>query len=154
MIPSDTRRGASVDVGQVLDTGPWSMVQKMAVVLAALSIVLDGFDSQLIGFAIPGMSKEGGVTRGEFAPALAAGLFGMGLGSVLAGYFADRFGRRMALIGSVFLLGFATCAIGASQNVPMIAVLRFIAGLGIGGCLPSASTVAAEFTPIRVGPWR
>jgi MFS transporter, AAHS family, 4-hydroxybenzoate transporter len=149
MIPADTRSGASVDVGQVLDTGPWSMVQKMAVVLAALSIVLDGFDSQLIGFAIPVMIKEWGVTRGEFAPALAAGLFGMGLGSVLAGYFADRFGRRMALIGSVFLLGFATCAIGASQNVPMIAVLRFIAGLGIGGCLPSASTVAAEFTPIR-----
>jgi MFS family permease len=80
------------------------MVQKMAVVLAALSIVLDGFDSQLIGFAIPVMIKEWGVTRGEFAPALAAGLFGMGLGSVLAGYFADRFGRRMALIGSVFLL--------------------------------------------------
>src|SRR3954468_14311534 len=64
-----------------------------------------------------------GVTRGEFTPALAAGLFGMGLGSVLAGYFADRFGRRMALIGSVFLLGCATCTIGASQNVPMIAVL-------------------------------
>jgi MFS transporter, AAHS family, 4-hydroxybenzoate transporter len=55
----------------------------------------------------------------------------------------------LALIGSVFLLGCATCAIGASQNVPMIAVLRFIASLGIGGCLPSASTVAAEFTPTR-----
>ena len=135
MTLSDIRIGASVDVGQILDTGPWSMVQKMAVVLAALSIVLDGFDSQLIGFAIPVMIKEWGVTRGEFAPALAAGLFGMGLGSVLAGYFADRFGRRMALIGSLFLLGFATCAIGTSQNIPMIAALRFITGLGIGGML-------------------
>src|SRR3954469_16764475 len=67
MIPSDTRSGASVDVGQVLDTGPWSMVQKMAVFLAALSIVLDGFDSQLIGFAIPVMIKEWG-SRGANSP--------------------------------------------------------------------------------------
>ncbi|MCQ4437994.1 hypothetical protein NO135_23610, partial [Clostridioides difficile] len=41
--------------------------------VAALAIVLDGFDGQLIGFAIPVLIREGGITRGAFAPAVAAG---------------------------------------------------------------------------------
>ncbi|MBP0656867.1 MFS transporter, partial [Mycobacterium tuberculosis] len=84
--------------------------------------------------------KEWGITRNAFAPAVAAGLIGMGLGSALAGLFADRFGRRLALIGSVFLFGVATCSIGFAPNVATIAALRFIAGLGIGGALPSSTT--------------
>lgn len=139
----------TVDIGTVLDDGPFSLAQKMAVLLAAFAIVMDGFDGQLIGFAIPVLIKEWGITRNAFAPAVAAGLIGMGLGSALAGLFADRFGRRLALIGSVFLFGVATCSIGFAPNVATIAALRFIAGLGIGGALPSSTTMTAEFTPGR-----
>src|ERR1700753_250690 len=42
-------RGGAVDIGRALDDGPYTLLQKIAVVLAALSIVVDGFDSQLIG---------------------------------------------------------------------------------------------------------
>ena len=73
----------------------------------------------------------------------------MGIGSACAGLFADRFGRRMAVISSVFVFGAATCAIGLAPNVLTVAVLRFVAGLGIGGALPSSTTVTAEFTPAR-----
>src|SRR5690349_1262083 len=149
MTAADPRTAPSVDIGHILDSGPWTRVQKAIVFVAALSIVLDGFDGQLIGFAIPVLIREWGITRGDFAPAVAAGLFGMATGSALAGWLADRFGRRSAIIGSVLLFGAATCAIGFSQNVPMIAALRFVAGLGIGGCLPTATTMAAEFTPAR-----
>jgi AAHS family 4-hydroxybenzoate transporter-like MFS transporter len=114
-----------------------------------MAIVMDGFDGQLIGFAIPSIIKEWGITRDAFAPAVAAGLFGMAVGSCCAGLFADRFGRRMAVIASVFLFGAATCSIGFAPDVMTIAALRFIAGLGIGGALPSATTMTAEFTPAR-----
>ena len=141
--------GQSVDIGYILDDGPWTTMQKLVVILAALSIVADGFDGQLIGFAIPLITKEWGVTRGDFAPVVASGLIGMGIGSACAGLFADRFGRRLAVIGSVLVFSLATCAIGFSQNLWMIAALRFIAGLGIGGALPTSTTVTAEFTPAR-----
>jgi hypothetical protein len=72
---------AAIDVGQSLDEGPFTAFQKMVVLLAALSIVMDGFDGQLIGFAIPVIIKEWGVTRGAFAPVVAAGLIGMAIGS-------------------------------------------------------------------------
>lgn len=145
------RAGNAVDIGGVLDDGPFTRMQKWVVLLAALSIVMDGFDGQLIGFAIPVLIKEWGVTRGAFAPVVAAGLVGMGLGSAFAGVFADRFGRRWAVLISVFLFGVATCAIGFSPDLRTIGLLRFVAGLGIGGALPSSTTMTAEYTPSR---WR
>jgi AAHS family 4-hydroxybenzoate transporter-like MFS transporter len=147
VIPPNT--GTSADIGQILDHGPWTTMQKMVVLAAALSIVIDGFDGQLIGFAVPVLIREWGVTRGDFAPALAAGLVGMGVGSAGAGFLADRFGRRSAIVRSVLLFGFATGSIGLSPNVLTIGALRFVAGLGIGGALPSSTTMAAEFTPAR-----
>jgi AAHS family 4-hydroxybenzoate transporter-like MFS transporter len=139
----------SVDIGRALDDGPYTTMQKVVVFMAAMAIVMDGFDGQLIGFAIPSIIKEWGITRGALAPAVAAGLLGMAIGSACAGLFADRFGRRMAVIASVFLFGAATCSIGFAPDVITIAGLRFIAGLGIGGALPSSTTMTAEFTPAR-----
>ena len=46
------------DIGRLLDDGRYTTMQKVVVFLAALSIVMDGFDGQLIGFAIPLMIKE------------------------------------------------------------------------------------------------
>ncbi len=146
---SATRASNAIDVGQLLDEGPFTGFQKIAVLLAALSIVMDGFDGQLIGFAIPVIIKEWGVSRGAFAPVVAAGLIGMAVGSASAGLFADRFGRRWAVIGSVLVFGAATCAIGLAPDLLTIASLRFIAGLGIGGALPTSTTTTSEFTPLR-----
>jgi AAHS family 4-hydroxybenzoate transporter-like MFS transporter len=144
-----TSNPSPIDIGRVLDDGPFTGMQKMVVMLASLAIVMDGLDGQLIGFAIPMLIKEWGITRSAFAPAVAAGLLGMALGSASVGAFADRYGRRLAVVGSVLLFGLATCAIGFAPDVPTIAALRFIAGLGIGGALPSATTMSAEYTPAR-----
>jgi len=138
----------AIDVGKSIDEGPWTTFQKLGVLLAALSIVLDGFDGQLIGYAIPVIIQEWGVSREDFAPIVASGLIGMGFGSALAGYICDRFGRRPAIIGSVLLFGVATSCIGFSENLATIALLRFLAGLGIGGALPSCTTLSAELTPV------
>lgn len=140
---------ASVDIGHMLDEGAWTTMQRVVVLIAALSIVLDGFDGQLIGYAIPVLIKEWNVSRGDFAPVVAAGLFGMAFGSAAAGMIADRFGRRLAVICSVLTFGVATMAIGLSQGLGTIALLRFIAGLGIGGALPTSTTMTAEYTPRR-----
>ncbi|WP_367065450.1 MFS transporter [Oryzisolibacter sp. LB2S] len=144
-----TQHASAVDIGHTLDHGPFSSLQKWVVLMAALSIILDGFDGQLIGFAIPVIIKEWGIERSAFAPAVASGLIGMALGSAFAGYMADRIGRRLVIAASVALFGATTIAIGFAPNILAITMLRFIAGLGIGGALPSASTLTAEFTPLR-----
>ena len=73
-----------------LDQGPWTAMRKTVLFLAALSIIFDGFDNQLMGFAVPAIARDWSLPRGAFAPILALGLLGMVLGSALAGYFGDR----------------------------------------------------------------
>jgi AAHS family 4-hydroxybenzoate transporter-like MFS transporter len=132
-----------------LDHGDWTAMRKAVVSFAALAIIFDGFDNQLIGFAVPAIARDWGLPRNAFAPILALGLMGMVLGSALAGYFGDRYGRRPALIGCVAVFGISTLGIGFVQHLPMLSMLRVCAGAGIGGALPNASTLTAEFTPLR-----
>jgi len=46
------------DVSQAIDDGGFTTLQKMAYLFAALAIVVDGFDGQMIGYAIPVIIKE------------------------------------------------------------------------------------------------
>ena len=66
-----------LDIGRTLDDGPFTGMQKMVVLMAALAIVLDGFDGQFIGFAIPLIIKEWGASKEAFGVPVAAGLIGM-----------------------------------------------------------------------------
>jgi len=143
---------AAYDVGAMLDGGAWSGYQKLVVALAAFAIILDGFDGQMIGFAIPVLIRDWGVSRGDFAAVVVSGLVGMGIGSFFAGLLGDRLGRRDAVILSCLVFGGASLAIGFSPNLLTMGILRFIAGLGIGGALPTATTLSAEFTPARFRP--
>jgi len=139
----------AVDVGALLDHSPWTAQQKRWTILAALAIIFDGFDIQILGFAIPSLIREWHVARAAFGPVLALGLAGMAVGSPLAGYVGDRFGRRTALIGCVGLFGLATIASSFVDGVAGLAVLRVLTGMGAGGALPNAAALSAEFAPLR-----
>ena len=140
---------ADFDVNKAIDDSGLSTLQKLAYVYTALAVVLDGFDGQMIGYALPMIMKEWGVTRAAFSVAVACGLAGMAIGSLSAGMLADRLGRKPVLIGSIFLFGFSTLLIGYAPDVSTIAVIRFFAGLGIGATLPAAMALTAEFMPFR-----
>ena len=139
----------AVDVGALLDGSPWTGYQKVLTALAALAVIFDGFDIQILAFAIPSLIKDWNVSRADFGPVLGLGLAGMALGSPFAGYFGDRFGRRPTLIGCVGIFGLATIATAFIDGLFGLAALRFVTGLGAGGALPNASALAAEFAPLR-----
>ncbi len=140
---------SSYDVMHAIDEGQFTPLQKLTLVITALALVLDGFDGQMIGYAIPSIMKEWGVTRAAFSMTVATGLLGMALGSLTAGMIADKIGRKPVLTFSLFLFGGATMLIGQAPDLNAIAIIRFFAGLGIGAALPAATTMIAEFTPHR-----
>jgi AAHS family 4-hydroxybenzoate transporter-like MFS transporter len=142
----------TVDVGLMMDEGPWRGYQKLLVLSTALAIVLDGVDNQLLSVSIPGMMKEWGLTRAPFTHVAASGFVGMMIGGAVAGVLGDRFGRRKALIGSVFTFALVTCAIVFVGNVWVLAGLRFLGGLGLGGAMPNAAALASEYVPRRYRP--
>jgi AAHS family 4-hydroxybenzoate transporter-like MFS transporter len=125
----------------------WTSYQKGVVALAALAIVFDGFDNQVLGFATPALIREWGITKGDMAPVAAIGLIGMTVGTMIAGVLGDRFGRRTMLIASVLLFGAVTCLIGLTGDLWQLGALRFVSGLGLGGAMPNATAIAAEYTP-------
>ena len=137
----------------MLDEGSWGGAQKLFVLLTALTIVLDGIDNQLLAIAVPAMMRDWTLTRGAFAPVVASGMVGMMIGGAIAGLAGDRFGRRTAMIGSVIVFGVMTLAAAASDSVITLGLMRFVAGLGLGGAIPNAAALASEYVPRRHRPF-
>jgi AAHS family 4-hydroxybenzoate transporter-like MFS transporter len=142
----------TVDVGAVLDEGRWTGYQKLLVFGTALTIILDGVDNQLLPNAVPTLMAEWGLPRSAFVNALASGPFGMMIGGIFGGLMGDRLGRRTALLSSVIAFAVLTIAIAYVNTVPMLLVLRFLAGVGLGGAMPNAATLASEYVPRRQRP--
>jgi AAHS family 4-hydroxybenzoate transporter-like MFS transporter len=143
----------TVNVSTVLDEGRWTGYQKLLIFGTALTIILDGVDNQLLPNALPRLMEEWGRQRSDFNDALSSGPFGMMLGGALGGYLGDRIGRRTALLGSVIAFALLTLAIAWVDSMTMLTVLRFIAGIGLGGAMPNAAALASEYVPRRQRPF-
>lgn len=147
------RGEAAVDVGRVLDEGHWTGYQRWLVFLTALTIIFDGFDNQLLGVALPSIMAEWSVPRSAFAPVVSLGYLGMMVGGTLAGVAGDRLGRRIALLACMIIFGFTTMMAAAVSDVGALGVLRLLAGVGLGGAMPNAAALAAEYVPLRQRPF-
>ncbi len=144
----------TVDVGVMLDEGRWGGYQKLLVFATALTIILDGLDNQLFPPAIPAVMRDWAMTsRGPFANVLTLGMLGMMIGGAIGGYVGDRLGRRVALLGSVVAFGVLTMLLSFSTGVWMLASLKFLSGLGLGGAMPNAAALSSEYVPRRQRPF-
>jgi AAHS family 4-hydroxybenzoate transporter-like MFS transporter len=145
----------TIDVAKVLDEGRWTGYQKLLIFGTALAIILDGIDNQLLPNAIPKLMEEWGRPRGAFLGALGWGPFGMMIGGLVGGVLGDRLGRRTALLGSVVTFAFLTFAIAfvPTGAVDMLGLMRFLAGVGLGGAMPNAATLASEYVPRKQRPF-
>jgi AAHS family 4-hydroxybenzoate transporter-like MFS transporter len=81
-----------------------------------------------------------------FSAGLFAGLFG----PLIFGWIADHYGRRAAIAGGSMFFGIFTWATVLTQDITQLAILRFVAGIGISGVLPIAVALVNEYAPRRV----
>ena len=123
------------------------------VLLCWVAVALDGYDLVVLGVVIPTLLESGalGFTGPTITTASTLGLVGMGIGAVLIGPLTDRFGRRKSLITSVAMFSLFTIATGLAQSVGQFTTFRFLAGLGLGGCLPTALAFMSEHAPTGRG---
>ena len=117
------------------------------VVLCWLAVALEGYDLVVLGAVIPELDKTGalGFTKATLTLVATIGLVGVGIGAVAIGPLTDRFGRRRCLISCIALFSVLTLGIAFAPNVATFAVLRFLAGLGLGACLPTALAFMTEY---------
>lgn len=120
----------------------------VSAVLAAL--VIDGLDVQLLAFVTPLILREWTLSKSEFAPALAAVLIGMAIGTFVGGWLGDRLGRKRIFALSVVLFGWITALASLSEGVVALTLLRFVSGLGFGAAYPNGVALATEWLPARL----
>lgn len=142
------RREATTDIGPILDEGRWASFGMWVTFLSSLAFLVDGLALQVVSLSIPAIMRDWHVPRSAFANVVAIGYFGISIGTVCAGMLADRFGRRTMLLLSILVFALATAAISRVNGIPELIVLRFIDGLGLGGSIPIATSLIAEFTPV------
>ncbi|MEC5405959.1 MFS transporter [Paraburkholderia sp. MPAMCS5] len=138
-----------IDVQEFIDTQPLSRFQWLVIVLCFLTVAIDGIDIGLAAYIAPSVRAAWGLTVNQLSPIFLFGLIGMMAGSLIFGPLADRYGRRPVMLASVAFFGFATLLSLLATNVTELALLRFVAGVGIGGATPTAVTLTAEYTPTR-----
>lgn len=121
---------------------------------AALTVALieDIMKPLTLGFVLPGMSREYGMSLAAVSALPVVALTGTAVGSVVWGLIGDRYGRRTALLLAT-LLFVATAACGAMPSFGWNLVMCFAMGCSAGGLLPLALTLVAELTPRRHRGW-
>ena len=117
------------------------------VVLCWLAVALDGFDLVVLGAVIPTLDQTAalGFDGASLTMVATVGLIGVGVGAVTIGPLTDRFGRRKSLISCIAVFSVLTLAVAWAPNIATFAVLRFLAGLGLGACLPTALAFMTEY---------
>lgn len=116
-------------------------------VASFLSYGFDAIDFMILAFTIPFIMKEFGISL-EVAGLLGtAGMIGVGFSGVLVGVLSDKKGRKTALIVSIATFGLFTFAIYFAHSWTDILILRFLAGLGLGGVWGVVSTLISESWP-------
>jgi AAHS family 4-hydroxybenzoate transporter-like MFS transporter len=138
-----------VDIKGFIDEHPISPFQWFLVVMCFLVVVADGMDVAVMGFVTPPILQEWNISRPAFGFVISAAAFGLVVGALVAGPTSDRFGRKVVLTASVFLFGFFMVIAAFSSNPEEMALLRFLAGMGMGAAMPNATTLLSEYAPLR-----
>ncbi|HTH96209.1 MAG TPA: MFS transporter [Stellaceae bacterium] len=141
--------GASVNIVEIIDQQKISWLQLRIVILGALTLMLDGFDNQMIGFVAPALKSAWHINGGALGPVFSVGVFGVGLGSLLIGPFGDRFGRARVLLFTVLSFAVFSFLHAQATSIKELMVLRFGIGLVLGAVIPLVVVLCNEYAPQR-----
>ena len=140
----------SVEVNQVVDDAKFTPFHMNVLFWCMLVIIFDGYDLVIYGVAMKGLVAQWGLSAKEAGFLGSVALFGMMIGAMALGSLADRYGRKKMIALCLVLFSLFTFLCGFAQNPTQFAIMRFIAGVGIGGAMPNLVAMMAEYSPKRM----
>lgn len=106
------------------------------------------YDISDVGLAMPAVARQFQLTGSEsLFVAVAVGLIGYILGSLVIGGLSDRVGRFTILLTTMAITAVGSFGDAVSANLIMLAGFRFITGIGLGADLNLVSTYVSELSP-------
>jgi MFS family permease len=121
--------------------------QRRTLLAAAMGWALDAFDAMLYSLVLALLMRDLGMSKTVAGTLGTLTLLASGIGGVLFGFLADRIGRKQALMASILTYSVCSFASGLATNIAMLAVARFVLGLGMGGEWNTGATLVAESWP-------
>ena len=117
--------------------------------LCTLIQICDAFDVNAIAVTVPSLTHAWSLPGPAFTQVFVWSSIGILVGALSAGPIGDRLGRRPLLLGSVVIYGLASLLTAFVGSLPMLSIMRFLTGVGIGGAFPGAATLTGDYAPQR-----
>jgi MFS family permease len=124
--------------------------QRRTLLAASLGWALDAFDAMLYSLVLALLMRDLGMSKTTSGLLGTLTLLASGIGGVLFGFLADRIGRKRALMASIVTYSVCSFASGLATTIAMLAVARFVLGLGMGGEWNTGATLVAESWPTEL----
>jgi AAHS family benzoate transporter-like MFS transporter len=126
-----------------------SRLALLVIGLCWLAVLFDGLDMFIYGSVLPHLleTKTFGLTPDQAGDLGSYATFGMLVGALTAGTVADRIGRKQLMIGCVTLFSLASGICAVSGSVEVFGLGRTLAGVGLGGLLPTAISMVSDYAP-------
>ncbi|WOE30861.1 MULTISPECIES: MFS transporter [unclassified Acinetobacter] len=140
----------TVSVNDVINKATFKPFHLKIILWCLFIVLFDGYDLAINGVVLPLLMQEWNMTAVEAGMLASTALAGMMFGAMSFGMLADRIGRKKVIMICVTLFSGFTFWGGFASNPTEFAVLRFIAGLGIGGVLPNLVALTSEYAPQRL----
>jgi MFS family permease len=121
--------------------------QRRTLLAAAMGWALDAFDAMLYSLVLAMLMRDLGMSKTTAGSLGTLTLLASGIGGVFFGVLADRIGRKHALMASILTYSICSFASGLATSIAMLAVARFVLGLGMGGEWNTGATLVAETWP-------
>lgn len=122
------------------------------VALCGAAIIVDGYDLIVYGVVLPvllGGDAEWTLSTAEAGRVGAYALIGMLFGAMGIGTATDLVGRRRIMIACISWFSAAMALAAAAPSPEVFALARFLAGLGLGGVVPTAIALTIEYAHER-----
>jgi AAHS family 4-hydroxybenzoate transporter-like MFS transporter len=146
----DSAGTRTLTVSEIIDQRPLSRFQLSTITLCGLVLLLDGFDTQCIGFLAPSISDTLAIPLKNFGPVFSAGLIGLMIAAMAMGPLADRWGRKWPVVLSTLTFAIFALMTARAVSLEQLITFRFLTGLGLGGAMPNVVALTSEYSPKRL----